>query len=257
MLQIKSKQSFQVVLNNLAGRGNFVILRRGRRSTIIANNKEIAYHQDGISKEVTDKRIDASQIMIQTRSLVTRYITKELKKGGLPEIERLHPVCYSNRELWNELPAGTEFYLIDASHCYWRIAYVMGCINEKLYSKYAEDKDYKTLRLIALSILVTRIKREYYRDGKLAYELETDTDTYRVVYQNIRYYAYNNSGQVKDAMPDLCIGYRVDGIYLLPEGLRKAKAIFKKNGLLYKTVKCIKVDDKNYSTSDGEIKKII
>lgn len=257
MIQIKTKASFEIIKNNLLRKCDFIILKRGRRTTfIVAENKQIAYYQDGISNDIIDKKADASQIMKSVRSSVTKYISK-YAKDRLPKVERLHPVVYSNRELWHNLPDGTKFFLIDASHCYWRIAFVMGCIGKTLYNKYAEDKDYKVLRLIALSILTIRIKREYYINGTFAYEKEEPTDNYRVVYQNIRHYAYNNSGQVKEAIKDYCIGYRVDGIFLLPEGLRKAKTIFKKNSLLYKVTKCVKVDDKNYSTEDGEMKKIV
>jgi len=257
MLHIKTKQSFEIIKKNLLKKGDFIIMKRGRRTTfIIAKNKEIAYYQDGITKEITDKGSNASQIMKSTRSSVSKYISKRAEEG-LPKIEKLHPVVYSNRKLWERLPDGTEFYLIDAAHCYWRIAYIMGCIGKTLYDKYATDNDYKALRLIALSIITVRIKREYYSNGAFLYEEEEPTDDYRTVYQNIRYYAYNNSGQVKDAIKDYCIGYRVDGVLTLPEGIKKAKAIFKKNDLLYKVTKCVKVDSKNYSTEDGELKKIV
>lgn len=257
MLQIKTKKSFEIIKRNLLSKGDFIIKKRGRRSTlIIAGNKEIAYYQDGLTSEIAKKKDNATQIMKSARASVTRYISK-YKNEGLPKVEKLHPVVYSNRALWDELPVGAKFCLIDASHCYWRIAFVMGCIGKALYGKYAEDKDYKVLRLIALSILTTRIKKEYYINGAYSHEEEEPTDDYRTVYQNIRHYAYNNSGQVKDAIKDYCIGYRVDGVFLLPEGLRKAKAVFKKNKLLYKVTKCVKVDKKNYSTEDGEIKKIV
>jgi hypothetical protein len=89
------------------------------------------------------------------------------------------------------------------------------------------------------------------------YEVECDVSLHTTLYDNIRHYTYNNSGQIKDTIPEYCIAYRVDGIYLLPEGLKKAKSIFRKNGLLFKVTKGVKVDDKNYCNEDGELKKIM
>jgi hypothetical protein len=256
MLQIKTKQSYNIIVKNLSGNGPFVIHKKGNRSTIIANNKTVAVYQETISSEIKNNRNHAEDIMKFTRASVTRYITKHIKEG-VQKIENKSPVVYSNKELWRNLLVGTKFYLIDASHCYWRIAYILGYIGKGLYKKYCDDTEFKVLRNIALSILTVGLKREYYENGEKQREIECDVSDYQQVYKNIRYYTYNNSGEVKDAITDYCIAYRVDGILLLPKGLKTAKEIFTKNKLLYKVMKCIKVDDKNYSTSDGEIKKIV
>lgn len=256
MLQITTKQSYNIIVKNLSNNGPFVIHRKGKRSTIIANNKEVAVYQDAISSEIRDNRGHAEDIMKFTKASVTRYITKHIKEG-VPKIENKSTVIYSNKELWKNLPAGTKFYLIDASHCYWRIAYILGYIGKGLYKKYCDDKEFKVLRNIALSILTVGLKREYYENGEKQREIECDVSDYQQVYRNIRYYTYNNSGEVKDAIIDYCIAYRVDGILLLPAGLKTAKQIFTKNKLLYKVTRCEKIDEKNYSTKDGEIKKIV
>jgi hypothetical protein len=203
----------------------------------------------------TSDRKNARRIMTETRSSVTRYIRKNL--GTIPVVERSHPVFYTNKELWNLLPVNTSFYLIDANHCYWRIAFILGYITKGLYLKYCDNQDYKTLRNIALAILNTGIRREYYHFGLKTHEIDCDVRDYRQIYTNIRHYAYNNSGEVRMTVQKYCIAYRVDGVYLLPQGIAKARRVFEKNNLLYKTARCIKIDDKNYSTQDGEIKKMI
>jgi hypothetical protein len=256
MLQVTSKQSFEIIKKNLSRKGSYSIHIRGSRSTIVAKNKYVAVFQKGLCSDIENRQKEASALMKTTRQQVSVYIKNNIE-SGLPKIEKNAPVIYSNKKLWDEIPVNTEFYHIDASHCYWRIAYIMGCITKNTYTKYAKNKDFKSLRLIALAILTTKIKREYYNETVKTHEIECDISLYKQVYQNIRHYTYNNSGAIKDAIPDYCIAYRVDGIYLLPEGLETAKKIFKKNGLLFKVAKCFKADEKNCVNEDGEIKKIV
>jgi hypothetical protein len=254
MLEVRSKESFNIVFRNVAEKMPFVIHTRGQRKIVIANDKPVAIYQKTITEDILSNRKEAKQIMSIVRKSATKYIKNHL--GDIPTIPRLCPVTFNNIDLWEEMGAGEEFYLIDASHCYWRVAYILGYISKNVYEKYAENKELKTLKNISLSILSSTIKREYYQNGEKYLEIESDITDYKKIYNNIRHYAYNNSGEVKDAIPDFCIAYRVDGVYLLREGLKRAKAIFDKNNLLYKVTKCVKIDEKNYSNEDGEVKKI-
>lgn len=256
MLNVKSLNSFFLVKQNLDKKPSYIIHYRGARRIAISSGKPIAVFNQSQVKENKEQRSLARKIMTETRSSITRYIRKHLDQG-IPAIERKAPIYYLNRQLWSLMPVNSVFYLIDANHCYWRVAFILGYISKKLYLKYCDDPQCKTLRNIALAILNSSIKREYYRKGKKTHEIDCDISQYRQVYTNIRHYTYNNSGMVKNACEDYCIAYRVDGVYLLPQGLNKAMTIFKKNDLLYKTQKCIKIDEFNYSTADGEIKKMI
>lgn len=255
MLKVKSLSSFLIIKENLSKKPSFLIHSRGSRKIFIANGKAIACFNQTMREEPADDRNKARKIMTETRSSITRYIRKNL--GNIPTIERKCPVYYMNRQLWDEMPVNTEFFLIDANHCYWRVAFILGYISKRLYLKYCDDPDYKTLRNIALAILNTGIKREYYRHGKKIHDIECNISDYRQVYTNIRHYTYNNCGQVRNSIENQCIAYRVDGAYVLPAGLKSAKKVFEKNNLLYKTVKCIKIDENNFCNEDGEIKKMI
>lgn len=256
MLEVKTKESYDIILSNLKAKPEYFVQIRGGRKTVIIGNKPIVIYQKKRTQDIEINRELAKTIMKVVRASVTRYINKNLNKE-IPLIPQKAPVIYTNKSLWNKLPVNTEFYLIDAKHCYWRIAYILGYISKNVYEKYKDNPEYKTLRNIALAILNTSIRREYYNNGEKINEIECDVSLYRQIYKNIRFYTYNNSGEIRDSVNGSCIGYRVDGLYLLKPAISKAKKIFEKNDLLYDIKKCIKIDNKNYSTGDGEIKKMV
>ncbi len=256
MLEITNKSSFGIVLRNLAAKPSYMIQCRGNRKTVFVDHQKVALFNDGTAEEIASNRRISKSIMAVVRASITRYINKNLS-SGIHVIDRQAPVIYTDKILWSSLPIGTAFYLVDARHCYWRIAYILGYISRRTYLKYAENSQYKNLRNISLAILNTSIKREYYDHGQKTHEIYCDISHYQTIYKNIRHFAYNHSGQVRAALGDLCIAYRVDGIYTLPDGLNITRKLFRTSDLLYKVTTCQKYDDKNYVTSDGEIKKMI
>jgi len=173
----------------------------------------------------------------------------------VPEIKKEYPVVFTNRLFWESIPNETEFYIIDAKHAYWRIAYLLGYIGKGMYSKYAEDKSMKTVRNIALAVLNSNHKCEYYQDNVKIAEIVCDTSLYSRIYNNIRYFSYNLCGRLRNDLDSTCFAYRTDGVFILRPGLVRAKKIFEANNLLYKIDKCVKIDNKTYSNMDGELKK--
>lgn len=257
MLEVKSKQSYGIVIKNVASHGPYSIERKGQRRIIVSNKRKIAMFHNGVQLDEFKKNKTIVKFLFRAvKSAGTKYI-----KNHQFEIEPIERTCacqYSNFELWDRMPANTEFYHIDARHCYWRVAYILGYIGKGLYQKYCDSSDMKVLRNISLAVFNSKHSREYFNEkSEKILEIISDTSLYSRLYNNIRHYTYNNSGEIKEAIPTFCIGYRVDGIYLLSEGLKEAKRIFKKNGLLFKVTKYVKVDNKNYSTTDGEIKKFV
>lgn len=254
MLEIKTSESFNGVVKNIAAKYPYAIETKGMRKVIVANCKELASYRPGVpNPELKSKK--ARKLMRLVRSSVTRYIKKN--NLSVTEIKKEYPVVFTNRLFWESIPDGTEFYIIDAKHCYWRIAYLQNYIGETLYKNYAEDKEMKMVRNISLAILNSYHKKEYYREGEKLIEVECDISLYSRVYNNIRYFSYNLCGQIRNALDDACFAYRTDGVFLLKPGLTRAKKIFEANNLLYKIEKCVKIDNKTYSVSDGELKRFI
>ncbi len=255
MLEVKSKDSYRIVLKNIASHGPYSIERKGQRRFIVANRKKLAVFHDGVK---LDAFRDNKEIIKPLFRAVKCAGTKYIKKHQFT-VEAIEPTAssqYTNHQAWESLLVNTEIYHLDAKHCYWRVAYVLGYISKPLYERYCDNKDFKVLRNISLALFNSKHSREYFDENNQKIgEIISDTSLYSRLYNNIRHYTYNNSGEIAKALGPLCIGYRVDGIFMLKEGVRKAKKIFEKNGLLFKVSKYLKVDDHNYCTKDGEIKK--
>ncbi len=252
MLPLKTPQSFEKMVKHLSTKESFSIETRGFRRVINLAGQRIASYRPGTpSKDLHTK--EARRLMGQVRASVTRYIKK--KNFVVPAIKKEYPVVFTNRLFWESIPDNTEFYIIDAKHAYWRIAFLQGYINEKLYLKYADNKEFKTVRNISLAILNSTIKKEYYSYGDKICEVVCDTGLYHQVYDNIRYFSYNLCGEIRNKLDDSCFAYRTDGVFILKPGLARAKKMFEDAGLFYKIDKCAKIDAKNYADNNGELKK--
>lgn len=252
MLQIKTSESFSITLRNVSRKCPAIVETKGMRKVLRSRDKKFAEFRPGPpNKDLQSKK--ARTFMRSVRSAVTRYINKHDLQ--VPEIKKEYPVVFTNRLFWESIPNNTEFYIIDARHAYWRIAYILGYIGKGMYEKYAEDKSMKTIRNIALAVLNSVHKCEYYQDNVKIAEITCDTSLYSRVYNNIRYFSYNLCGKLRNDLDSSCFAYRTDGVFLLRPGLVRAKKIFEANNLLYKIEKCVKIDNKTYSNMDGELKK--
>jgi hypothetical protein len=251
MLQTKTSKSFDQLCNFISRKGLYSIQLKGKNKILYYNGKELANFREGEPNK--DLKSKASHILMKTvRASITRYINKV--NLDVPIIKQEYPVVFTNKLFWLSIPNETEFYIIDAKHAYWRIAYLKGYIGKRLYEKYAENGDMKVVRNISLSILCVVLKRQYYLGDKLIAEIEADNSLYCRVYKNIRYTSYNLCGRLRNELDKHCFAYRTDGVFVLKPGLKRAKQIFEENNMPYKIDKCTKVDDKTYSNQDGELK---
>jgi hypothetical protein len=253
MLQIKTSDSFNSIIRNVS-RYPYSIETRGMRRIIFAHNKYLAAFRPGLpNPELQSKK--AHKLMQSVRSSITRYIKKN--KFEVPIIEKHYPVVFTNRLFWESIPPDTEFYIIDAKHAYWRIAYLQKYIGKTLYEKYADDKEMKLVRNISLAILNSNHKREYFVDNVKIHEITCDNSLYARIYNNIRYFSYNLCGRLRNELDDSCFAYRTDGVFLLKPGLARAKKIFEENNLLYKLEKYTKIDNKTFADVNGELKNFV
>jgi len=256
MLKVTDANNYDVILRNIQKRGGYAIEEKSNRKILLKGERQLAMLNG--KTQVNDNKIDKKTIknLFRTvRASVTKYLNK--KNFIIASIEKKHPPYYFNYLLWQKLSPGDEFYHIDANHCYWRIAYLLGYIGKGLYEKYCNVTELKLLRNIALAILNSRQKMLYYDEaGQKINEITCDNSIYQTVYNNIRYYSYNLCGEIKEAIPDCCISYRIDAVVVTKKGLKKAIEIYRSKGMEYKVNKCMKIDEEYFETKAGEIKKI-
>lgn len=260
MLKAKSAESFNKTAMVVSEKCLTIIETKSSRRILFIRNdtndkrEDIAEFQVGLPNKDLKNKL-ARDLMKNVRSSVTRYIKSV--NFQVPEIKKEYPVIFTNRLFWESIPDNTDFYIIDAKHAYWRIAFLLGYIKKGMYEKYAENKEIKAVRNIALAILNSSHKCEYYQNRKKIHECECDTSLYSRVYNNIRYFSYNLCGRLRNDLDNACFAYRTDGVFLLRFGLYRAKKIFEENNLLYKIEKCVKIDNKSYSNMDGELKRFV
>jgi hypothetical protein len=258
MLRAKSNTDFTVIKQNLIARKHtFFIEQKANNYSIIFNNKKQstfyskASQVDGYFKDKTKIGVIAS-----IHKEIERYIKSQ--NLYIEKIKPVHAPMLKEFKSFRELPNDTNLVIVDIKHAYWRIAYLLGYINKKLYKRYADNEDYKLARNIGLSTLVSKKFREMYVNGIQVYKLQCINPQNNVIYENIRHVTYNFIGELHEELGVYSFGYRTDGLLALntPEVIEHCKDYFKKNKLLFEATEYIKVNDKEIkSVLTGKVKK--
>lgn len=125
----------------------------------------------------------------------------------------------------------------DINHAYWRIAFLMGVINQKIYDKGLLLED-KSLRLASLSNLSSKKEYQIIKDGEITQEYKTlrYNETLHTVYNNIRFTCYEYMSNIATLLGNDFICYKTDCIYYVDtENNRKIVHNFlTSNNLLFK-----------------------
>jgi hypothetical protein len=223
--------------------------KRGRKAMYMDGRMNLYSGNQFSIKLQTDKEKQVVTLFGNVKKSFNNFIAK----NGLVvnPIEPLYHSYYRNTEMYQSLPNGTEFDIIDVNHCFWRISYLLGYISERVYKNTLKKPDMKLFRNMALSCTIAPKIREYYISGKKIMEITEDTSLYQTMYKNIRYGSYNAVGSICEAIGNgNCLGYRTDGIFTLPQYSKEIKRLMRKSRLNCKTVKCVKVDDRFYLQKD-------
>ena len=125
----------------------------------------------------------------------------------------------------------------DVDHAYWRIAFLQGVINAKVYKKGLTIKD-KSLRLAALANLASNKEFQIIKDGVLTEEtiVMKQDPLMKKVYDNIRYTCYELMMKVAEVLGDEFICYKTDCIYYKdkPENRKAVQEFLDKMGMEWK-----------------------
>jgi hypothetical protein len=145
--------------------------------------------------------------------MVRKDVKEYLKTNTIKLPNKFAQIEYNkelNEDLFGKITA------TDLNHAYWRIAYNLGIITDKTYTKGLND-DFKAVRLASLSTMGANKKYQKIKNGKLLdeYKVIYGDDNLKDVYKLIRLTCYKYMNQVKKKLGKDFLCYKTDCIYYI------------------------------------------
>ncbi len=226
----------------------FSVRRKRENVSIIYNGKLESYYR----KEQKESGLVTRQQNLMLTRLVSNSVNKYILKNNfeIPVVEQKYKNNYTNSDVWIDMPVGAVFFYIDLSHCYWRIAWLFGIINDSLYFTYAGKPGWKTERNRALACIIAAQKMDYYLPNRETWRIEEDKSRHDQIHKNIRFTCWNLMGELTELLDFRCIGYRTDAMMVKRDLVQDVKDFLDNHCMLYTVKKCIKVSDKYYKLDD-------
>lgn len=166
---------------------------------------------------------------------MVRKDVKEYLKNNTIKLPNKYAQIEYNKELNEDLFG--KITATDLNHAYWRIAYNLGIITDKTYTKGLND-DFKAVRLASLSTMGANKKYQKIKNGKLLdeYKVVYGDDTLKDVYKLIRLTCYKYMNQVKKKLGRDFLCYKTDCIYYIDTQYNRkiVKDFFKEKDLYMK-----------------------
>jgi len=244
MLKLEQKDFNGFVKELKDRKSKFIIDRKRTVSSVIMGGKFFALSRNKNHIGKDEKKTEIISLFAQVAKAVTSYIEKN--EFNVEKIPQRHPSSSTNRIKYSKMKIGSEFWYVDVSHCYWRIAYLRKYITPKLYENVLKKPELKIYRNMALACIVAPRRREYYDNGKMLLEVSEERTLWKRVYDNIRFISYNLMGDISKQVEKNFIAYRTDGIMVTKPALSKVKKLLSESGFDYTVTRCIKIDDGHY-----------
>lgn len=256
-----SKHEFDDFKENLCRRKKtFTVESKRGIKTIVMHNKRIAkLHRKSSLMFLEKKEV---KDILSLFAIVKRSVNQKLIRDNfqVKEVEKRYTSSFTNKELFNSMNIGDEFYYIDVKHCYWRLAYLMGYITEFYYDKTKNNPSIKLYRNMALACIIAPNIVEYYKEGEYLHTIEEDIEMYDKVYSAIRHTSWNIFGSLAHERLGKfnCIAYYTDGIMVFKKDVAMVSTILARQKLKHRVIHCKKVEAKRIRfVEDGTYKKII
>lgn len=243
MKSLKNKEDLDGYLNNflVSGKKNFTIERTNGQLKMVWDQEK------GFGAYFRQKKDDFNQQLLWIYSIVKKSVNKYLESTGnkVDSLPYKYRGIYLNIPLLKSMEPGTQFYSIDLSHAYLRVAYLQGYISEKTYDKIiaTEQSDefinkkgvnmVKIHRNKALACLMSKKVIEHYVDGQYSHQEVIFNPKHVEIYTDIRNRCYKIFNDINELYPEKVIAYKTDCIYFFPEILDEIKSIFDEKQMLY------------------------
>ena len=255
-----TRKSFKKLEGNLkSNKQSYRIeAKRGQRY-LFHNGRMVAKVRYKTSVETKIDNKKDQQRVLSLIANVKKSFSRFIKNNEVVELLQEYGSVYTNRIAFSEHPEDEPLYYVDLKHCYWRIAYLLGYISERIYETNLEKPEMKLYRNMALSCTIAPKIVEIHEYSKPLLIEQEDTSKHQIMYSNIRYYAWNLMGSiVHDHIGrEKVFGYWTDGILVGKEDSEAVKKIFDNNNLLYRVKDCVKVDARHYKENERDrIKRI-
>lgn len=201
------------------------------------------------------KKEQVVNLISQVSKSVNKFIVEN--NFEVEEIKQNNSPVYTNRKLYRSIQDNGKFYYIDIKHCFWRISFLKGYINDNLYLKYKDSKEFKMYRNMSLACIVAPRVREYHDKGCKFMVISEEKSLWQRIYDNIRFTSYNLMGYLKSKFERSTIGFITDGIMI--NNMLSAKKVSRelnKLGFECTIHECIKKDEVSYLFDGVKTKKM-
>ncbi len=143
-------------------------------------------------------------------NLVKRDVFNYLEECGEVEPYEELPVNHHNPEY----DLKTKTIGIDINNAYWSVAYLKGYISENTYLKGISKKEFKPIRLSALSTLGKGKVYRVYKDGKYSHdEVHHLDERLQDIYDDIRYTTFGVMRECAELLQDDFCCWKTDCIF--------------------------------------------
>ena len=141
--------------------------------------------------------------------MVKNDVLNWLKNNDL-KVYRELPVNFFN----DEFDKKNKVIGIDIDNAYWSIAYLKDYITEKTYLKGIENKDFKAIRLSALSMLgKSKVYKVYVNGEYVNDEVKNYNETLQEIYRDIRYSTYGILYEISEILQNDFYCWKTDCIF--------------------------------------------
>jgi hypothetical protein len=252
-MKIVTEARFKSIEAALKKKGIPYHVEQKRNTVVLIQYGKVAYQIERPNIALRDLPIKERYYILSIISRVKQQVTKYLKNNPNYEIIRQrHNAAFRNRPLFDRIDE--DFWEVDIKHCFWRIAYLRGYINEKLYMEVlGQGSRLKIYRNMALSCIVAPKMRASNIPKKETVHTIEDTTAYKHIYDNIRLSSYNMMGDIMyEVGENNVITYRTDGIFVTRDVLARVCKRMRKNGMFYNIRRCTKVGEKEIKSVNQE-----
>lgn len=198
--------------------------------------------------------------LLSPEEMKTLWVYSNVRKQVKTRVDKMHKIDFytgyllgpqrRNHELYKKLPMGTWFSAIDIKHAYWRMAFIRGYINQKLYDR-LKVPQFKFIRNKALACMTSKVKYQRYKEGELVIEYYTGDPVLLEVYDDIRQRTYSVLDEVAEIVgPDFFLKYHTDCVYVKNEVIDQVTDIFKKHDLDFSIARCRCMDSEMFMQYD-------